>query len=58
MNYYCQWCDKRVPVEEAEKRIVDNTFTAPYGDTFISGGDEYSVEICPECGEDLEEIAE
>ncbi len=56
--FYCEWCDKRVPVEEAEKRIEDDSFTAPYGDTFIYEKNINEVEICPDCYEDLEEVEE
>lgn len=54
--FYCEWCDKKVYKRDAVIIVEDDTFTAPYGDTFVDGGGKHQVETCPDCGEDLEEV--
>lgn len=56
--FYCEWCDIEIPEENAKSRVEDDTFTAPYGDTFVSGGGECVVKTCPLCDYDLKEVVE
>lgn len=57
--FYCQWCDKKIHKHDAKIRKEDNTFSAPFGDLkVVIGGSVDKIEICPHCGEDLEEVGE
>ena len=51
---YCETCDRDIPDDQVVKRIEDDTFTAPYGDTFVDGGGKYEVFECPDCGAEVE----
>lgn len=53
-KYVCDFCNVYCEESEVEHRIEDITFTAPYGSTFVLGGDVGSVPVCPVCGDDME----
>lgn len=55
-SLHCDFCDVYFQKDEPEHRIEDDRFTAPYGSTFVMGGDVSSVPVCPVCREDLEEV--
>ena len=55
-KYICDFCNVYCDENEVEHRIADETFTAPYGSTFVLGGDVSSVAVCPLCGDDMEAI--
>ena len=54
--YKCDFCQVYFQKDEPEHRIEDDLFTAPYGSTFVMGGDVSSVPVCPVCREDLERV--
>lgn len=54
-KYTCPFCQEYYNEEDVQHRIEDSTFTAPYGSTFVLGGDVASVAVCPICSDDLEE---
>ena len=54
-KYKCDFCQEWYDEQDVLHRIEDRTFTAPYGSTFVLGGDVGSVAVCPVCSDDLEE---
>ena len=54
-DYHCDSCLEYFNRGDIEFRIEDNTFTAPYGSTFVMGGDVDVVPVCLNCGDDLGE---
>ena len=54
-KYKCDFCQQWFDECDVVHRIEDQSFTAPYGDTFVLGGDVASVPICPICSDDMEE---
>lgn len=54
---YCQWCNKTYDEGKVEFRKEDNTFSAPFGSLkVVIGGSVDWIPLCPDCGEDLEEV--
>lgn len=51
----CDNCGKIFSEDEAVVTIEDDTFTAPFGDTFADGGGKYEVYECPDCGAEVGE---
>lgn len=54
-KYRCDFCQEWFDEQQVEHRIEDQSFTAPYGSTWVIGGDLTSVPVCPVCDCDLEE---
>ena len=55
-DYHCQFCNEYFTKADVKFRIEDERFTAPYGCTFVLGGDVACVAVCNICKDDLEEI--
>ena len=51
----CEFCKEFYKKKNVQYRIEDNQFTAPYGSTFVWGGDIDVIPVCPICKGDLEE---
>ncbi|MCP4392721.1 MAG: hypothetical protein GY804_00345 [Alphaproteobacteria bacterium] len=56
--YYCLNCEKQFSIDEVDREVIDNTFYAPYGDLMVTGGNIGINELCPKCGDELEEAVE
>ena len=55
-DYKCSFCNEWFIESQVEHRIEDSTFTAPYGSTFVLGGNVESIPVCPICKYDMEKI--
>jgi len=54
-DLYCPFCNEYFLIENVKCRIEDRSFTAPYGSTFVLGGEVGAVPVCNICKDDLEE---
>ena len=54
-DFYCQFCNEYFKKDDVKFRLEDQRFTAPYGSTFVLGGDVACVPVCNICKDDLEE---
>ncbi len=50
-EYKCNFCNEWFVEDQVEHRIEDRSFTAPYGSTFVLGGEVGSVPVCPVCND-------
>ena len=55
-KYECGFCSAFFNEDGVEHRHEEYSFTAPYGETIVWGGDNDTVAVCPICKRDLEEI--
>lgn len=57
-KYKCDFCIEWFDEDDVRHRIADERFTAPFGSTFVMGGNVASIPVCPCCGDDLKECCD